>query len=158
MFRTIFTTLTALLKSGLCATQLYPRSDTSSYGPPCRRWCNYLLSEQPPSVRHSNVFPSDNVIIRRRKIFGVRRGKETWDGKGRTLLKKNTRTRQESAFHWQFRRVNHNSSYVWRISYLCNMILGCCAIKTTVLSSLVSRLTQQHCRNTSESLRKANCK
>ena len=32
MFRTIFTTLRALLKSGLCATQLYPRSDASSYG------------------------------------------------------------------------------------------------------------------------------
>ena len=30
MFRTIFTTLRALLKSGLCATQLYIRSDTSS--------------------------------------------------------------------------------------------------------------------------------
>ena len=31
MFRTIFTTLTALLKSGLCATQLCIRSDTASY-------------------------------------------------------------------------------------------------------------------------------
>ena len=31
MFRTIFTTLRVLLKSGLCATQLYHRSDTSSY-------------------------------------------------------------------------------------------------------------------------------
>ena len=31
MFRTIFTTLGALLKSGLCATHLYIRSDTSSY-------------------------------------------------------------------------------------------------------------------------------
>ena len=30
MFRTIFTTLTALLKSGLCATQLYIRSDNLS--------------------------------------------------------------------------------------------------------------------------------
>ena len=32
MFRTIFTTLRALLKSGLCATQLCIRSDTASYG------------------------------------------------------------------------------------------------------------------------------
>ena len=31
MFRTIFTTLRALLKSGLCATQLCIRSDTASY-------------------------------------------------------------------------------------------------------------------------------
>ena len=31
MFRTIFTILRSLLKSGLCATQLCPRSDTSSY-------------------------------------------------------------------------------------------------------------------------------
>ena len=31
MFRTIFTTLTALLKSDLCATQLCIRSDTASY-------------------------------------------------------------------------------------------------------------------------------
>ena len=31
MFRTIFTTLTPLLKSGLCATQLCIRSDTASY-------------------------------------------------------------------------------------------------------------------------------
>ena len=31
MFRTIFTTLGALLKSGLCATQLCIRSDTASY-------------------------------------------------------------------------------------------------------------------------------
>ena len=31
VFRTIFTTLRALLKSGLSATQLYIRSDTSSY-------------------------------------------------------------------------------------------------------------------------------
>ena len=31
MFRTIFTTLTALLKSGLCATQLCIRSDTASH-------------------------------------------------------------------------------------------------------------------------------
>ena len=34
MFRTIFTTLRALLKSGLCAIQLYPRSDTSYCNPP----------------------------------------------------------------------------------------------------------------------------
>ena len=32
MFRTIFTTLRALLKSGLCATLLCIRSDTASYG------------------------------------------------------------------------------------------------------------------------------
>ena len=31
MFRTIFTTLTALLKLGLCATQFCIRSDTASY-------------------------------------------------------------------------------------------------------------------------------
>ena len=31
MFRTIFTTLRALLKSGLCGTQLCTRSDTASY-------------------------------------------------------------------------------------------------------------------------------
>ena len=31
MFRTIFTTLRALLKSDLCATQLCIRSDTASY-------------------------------------------------------------------------------------------------------------------------------
>ena len=31
MFRTVFTIPRALLKLGLCATQLYPRSDTSSY-------------------------------------------------------------------------------------------------------------------------------
>ena len=31
MFRTIFTTLRALLKSGLCGTQMCIRSDTASY-------------------------------------------------------------------------------------------------------------------------------
>ena len=112
---------------------------------------NYLLSEQAP-----NVFPCDNMIIRRRKIFGVRRKKETWDGKGRTLLKKEDKKTTREYILLTILTIHH--MYVWRVSSPCNMILGCCAIKTTVLSSLVSRLTPQHCRNTSESLRIANCK
>ena len=46
MFRTIFTTLRALLKSGLCGTQLCIRSDTASYPEKLEKFTHKPLDEK----------------------------------------------------------------------------------------------------------------
>ena len=75
MFRTIFTTLRALLKSGLCATQLCIRSDTASYVPPANLGVIFPFTKICPKnltqldhVRCSmwifDLYPAADILIR----------------------------------------------------------------------------------------------
>ena len=58
MFRTIFTTLRALLKSGLCGTQLCIRSDTASYTAEWAEW----RSRRQTLIKLERLVPDDGRI------------------------------------------------------------------------------------------------
>ena len=113
MFRTIFTTLRALLKSGLCATQLCIRSDTASYG------CHHNIMSSGPASYFQNIDSSWlNCYIRQNDIRKVISSKKR-ECKENMLVWRNLVLEPNFDSFWFQTRLNRDFIF-W--SFICTMI------------------------------------